>query len=295
MNHAFIITAHKNGDQLERLIEQLEGENSFFYIHIDKKSELFKDNVLKKIKNKNNVFFPSKFINVYWGGFSHLKAIILLLNEAIKNKKIDYFHAISGQDFPITAFKKFDDFFIKNNGNEYITHFILPSPNWLEGGLGRVEHYHLNDIFDPKKKLFTLINRRVISFQKSLKIKRQKPPCFQQYHGGGTWWSLSKNAIEYIFELINKEPKLLSRYKYTHCSEEIFFQTVLMNSKFKDKIIDNDLRYIDWNTRNGNCPANLDENDFVSIINSHDFFARKIELPVSEKLRSTLIEHIDSK
>lgn len=292
MNHAFIITAYKNGEQLERLIDQLDSEHSFFYINIDKKSELCNDVFLNKMKSRKNVFLPSEFINVYWGGFSHLNAFVMMLSVAIKNKSIDYFHTISGQCFPTTTMEEFDSFFVENNGKEYITYFELPSNRWLDGGLGRVEYYHLNDLFDPKKRFFKYLNPFFISLQKKLKIKRKQPTCIVNYYGGGTWWSLSKNAINYIFEMMDADTKLLKRFKHTHCSEEIFFQSILLNSKFKNDVVSDDLRYIDWNTRNGNCPANLDETDFDKIVNSNVFFARKLELPLANTLRIQLIEHI---
>ena len=65
-----------------------------------------------------------------------------------------------------------------------------------------------------------------------------------------------------------------------------------MNSKFKDKVICEDLRYIDWDTRNGNCPANLDESDFDKVVSSNKLFARKIDLPLAEKLVRKLMEKI---
>ncbi len=57
-----------------------------------------------------------------------------------------------------------------------------------------------------------------------------------------------------------------------------------MNAPFAEKVVNNNLRYIDWVARNGNNPAVLDETDFEKVMDSNAFFARKFEYPVSEKL-----------
>jgi len=62
-----------------------------------------------------------------------------------------------------------------------------------------------------------------------------------------------------------------------------------MNSSFSKKVLDDNLRTIEfWNRRNGNCPSNLDESDFENLKNSHNLFARKFEYPVSAILKNRI-------
>ena len=74
-------------------------------------------------------------------------------------------------------------------------------------------------------------------------------------------------------------------FKKSLCGDEVFFQTIIMNSKFKNRIyrlneVDDNhmaLRYIDWKT-GPEYPRLLDENDFEKIKedkNSDCIFARK--------------------
>jgi len=60
----------------------------------------------------------------------------------------------------------------------------------------------------------------------------------------------------------------------------------------RDKIVNNNLRFIDWTRRNGNFPANLDESDFQSLADSDKIFARKFEFPISEKLKQMIKEYL---
>ena len=48
--------------------------------------------------------------SVHWGGFSILRCELFLLKEAINNCDAEYFHLISGQDYPIKPLSSFLDF-----------------------------------------------------------------------------------------------------------------------------------------------------------------------------------------
>jgi hypothetical protein len=95
-----------------------------------------------------------------------------------------------------------------------------------------------------------------------------------------------------VMAYTEREPSLLKRLRLTFCADEIYFQTILLNSPFKEKIVNNNLRYIDWTRRNGNFPAILDESDFQSLAHSDKVFARKFEFPVSEKLKQMINENV---
>ena len=72
--------------------------------------------------------------------------------------------------------------------------------------------------------------------------------------------------------------------------EEMYAQQVLMNSPYRDRIVNDNLRYVDWNPRHGHQPAILDESDFDRLMDGafeHDpIFARKIEVGFSDRLVS---------
>ncbi|MEG1087361.1 MAG: hypothetical protein RSD79_04765, partial [Cetobacterium sp.] len=79
----------------------------------------------------------------------------------------------------------------------------------------------------------------------------------------------------------------------------LFFQTILMDSKFKDKIwkleseFDNNLmalRYIDWK-KGPDFPRTLDESDYDDILKTETLFARKFNEKIDiEKYRKIFIE-----
>ena len=103
--------------------------------------------------------------------------------------------------------------------------------------------------------------------------------------------SLHKNAAQYI--LISPIAKdLLKRLKNSTCGDEIFFQTVLMNSNFADRIVHNNMRYIDWSVISP--PKFLTVEDYEKIISSRTLFCRKIESKTATELLPLLITGIKS-
>jgi len=292
MKHGFLISAYKNGKTIIELINQLDSADSFFYIHIDKKSPLFESPDIQEIKTKPNVFFIENRIKVNWGGFSHLKAIICLVREALKNEELSYLHLMSDSCLPIKTRKEIFDYFEKHSGKEFIEYLSLPSPNWAGGGLVRITRYHLHDFINLRSKLKKRIEKYFVKLQAIIGIKRRLPTDFQNYYGGCTYWSLSRNFLGYAVNYIDQNPRFYEAFKHSFCAEEILIHTLLLNSPFVDNVMNDNLRYIDWENRNGNRPANLDDSDLPKLLSTEKLFARKFVYPLSYNLLRTIKEKV---
>ena len=120
MKHAFLIMIHENFGQVARLIKKLDNQWADIYIHVDKKALFTKEDeeMLKNSCKESSVYF-SKRISVTWGGYSQIVAYMQLLKEAAVNN-YDYYHLISGVDFPVKPMSYIYDFFERNNGTEFI-------------------------------------------------------------------------------------------------------------------------------------------------------------------------------
>lgn len=102
--HAYLILAHGLVNQLHKLIKTLDHERNDIYLHIDKKSTMDLKGI-QEVCLKSNVYLVER-INVAWGGASIVKAELILLKAAVENGPYDFYHLLSGQDFPL---KKQDD------------------------------------------------------------------------------------------------------------------------------------------------------------------------------------------
>lgn len=283
MKIAYIILAHKAPEQLVRLISKLQTEETSFFIHIDKKTdkEIY-DKIVEQLKKVSlNIYFLKRY-KCYWGGFNIVKATIEGIKEIAK-LKIDFDYAIllSGQDYLIKPSSYIEDFLTKNKDKEFIEFFSLSSPNKWQGqagyyeGFKRIEYWH----FRFKSRHFPL------------QIKRKFPQGFEPY-GGGQWWCFSRKCIEYINEFLKENPAFLNYFNYVFIPDEIFFQTLILNSPFKNNVINDDLKYIDWENPNPTPPAILEKSDFQKLLNSPKLFARKFDMTRDKDILDTIDREI---
>jgi hypothetical protein len=281
MKQAILITAYKNLDHLAEIVDYFPKDCFDFYIHYDKKSKIDKDDL-----RVLDVKFLSRKYKVNWGGRNHLKSILLLAKKALQNKDIAFFHLISGQDFPV----KEPSYFTTNIDltKNYMEFFPMPAKCWPYGGMDRVELFNFYDLFDARKNMGVIM--RIRKFQKDFRIKRPISKKLPTLYGGSTWWSLTRDALQYVIDYTDTHGALIRRLKYSFCSEEIYFQTVLMNSRFAENTVNDNLRYIDWDSGRGGYPAVIDISDYISIKASNKLFARKFESSGSDALKQLLIK-----
>lgn len=290
MIHAFLITAYRDEAALKGVISQiLKIGGARIYINVDSRSSDLKKEIkcfVDSIGN-NRIYLQSNKV-IYWGGFGHLYVFMEMLKIAI-NDKCDYFHTLTGQCRLTQSSENFERFFEKNKNLSFLENFKLPIKSWPgNGGLNRVKYYQLYDLIDAKKpgKLFKRLNKHFIHLQKLFFINRLKR---HHYYGGSGYFSINKEAAIYLkheFQIRQNE------FKHTFCPEEIAPQTILLNSpqSLREKIVNNNLRYVLWEMKNGETPGILDENDHQTITSGVYFFARKFDTKFSTKL----IEKLDS-
>ncbi len=291
MKQAILIITHKDLDYLKELIKFFD-DDFYFYIHIDRKSQL-SEKKITQLKNMKNVKFVSRKYNINWGEVNFTKSILLLAKEVTKNKEIEYVHLISGQDYPIKTPKEIKNILTKYKGMEFLGNFELPNDKWRldNGGMDRIDYFNFYDIFNGKTKIGRITIRSLVKIQKILNFKRSRKNLPKLY-GGSNWWTLSLPCLTYVVNFIENNPSYLKRFNYTFASDEIFFHTIIMNSPFQKNVINNDLRYIDWNRRNGSKPAVLDQTDYDKMIKSDKIFARKFDPKISKDLLLSLNNNI---
>jgi hypothetical protein len=76
--------------------------------------------------------------------------------------------------------------------------------------------------------------------------------------------------------------------------DESFFQTILINSRLADRIVNDDLRYIDWSEGRAS-PRILTSDDLDSLLASGDLFARKFDARVDERVLDMLDASIEAR
>ena len=139
-----------------------------------------------------------------------------------------------------------------------------------------------NDGFSLKLRW---LQNKHLKLQKKLNICRTKNSKVE-FQKGSNWFSITHETARYV---VYEYKKYRKYFKFTLCADEIFLQTILINSSRVNSIIDNDLRYTDW--KRGE-PYTFRIEDFDTLFHSEKIFARKFDTTVDKaiiyRIRDTL-------
>lgn len=282
--HAYLIIAHKLTYVLETLIHLIDDSRNDIYIHVDKKCRNFDFDYLK---TKNAKLYYTSRINVYWGGDTIIHAELILLNESTRKRRYAYYHLMSDSCLPIKSQDYIHDFFKINNYIQYVGFF---NTSERQNYQVRYKYYYpfQNNIFN-KTRIYKLSLKIFIAIQKMLNINRNEDVKGWK---GDQWFSITDDFARYI---IMNEKWINKTFKHSYLCDEIFIQTILLNSKDnKYKFSDNGcLRYIDWER---GAPYIFKSQDYDAIMNSPCIFARKFneekDTEIINKIKYKLQQYI---
>ena len=286
---AVLILAHKNFDQINELCNRLK--SSFeIYMHIDKKAQLTDQQSLEL--QKNGVHYFSKY-DVKWGSYNIVRATIDMMKMALENPKIEYFHLISGQDWPLMdpelIYSKFE-----NDSRIYMDYWqALNRKKSGEPEIWWVKYYFNYDHVSRRTLFGKIYHRFLLLLQTILKVDKLKKIGIDEknIYLGQEWVDIPRDALEYAIDYYEEHKELQKVFSTSFCSDEIWLQTILCNSpEYMPRINKNIHRFIEWVEKHGSRPAILDEDDFAQIKQGDYWWGRKIERPISNKLIELLDE-----
>lgn len=265
MRIAHLILTYTNPQQTERMIRNMYHPDFDFYIHVDKKFDINPHLFLEALPN---VYFINNRVDVKWAGFSTVIATFECIKEIVGTGiRYAFINFLSGQDYPLKSPAYIHDFFKKNIGKEFLSYRDIKN-DWKEG-LIRMENYFLSSYnFLGKHRLEQLINKV---------MPRRKLPHKLHPYGKSMFWMLSPEIAMYVVNKVEQDKKLRQFFSFCWASDEFVFQTMILNSKHKDKVVNNNYRYIDWSAGGAN-PKVLDETDFEHLKTTKMLFARKFDM-----------------
>ncbi len=272
MRFACLITTYTSAKQTKRLIDKLNNGDFDFYIHLDKKIDI---NSHSELFNVPNVFFVKDRIDVKWAGYTIVEAafngIKQIAASGIKYESISLF---SGQDYPIKSAAYISDFLGKMTGKQLIKFWSFDT-EWTEA-LKRVYKYHFTDVvFKGRYAVQSVLNFIV--------RKRKIPGQLKFYGTNSTFWTLTPDCALYVVNRVEADKKLTHFFRYTWGSDEFVFQTIIMDSPFKDSMINNNFRYSDWSA-GGARPKTLLTEDYEKIVATDNIIGRKFDVNVDENI-----------
>lgn len=302
----YLILSHGKGSQLNRLIRTLKSGSpaAAVIIHHDAKGALPEPIVTDE---HHGIYVVTPRIAVTWGEFSLLEAILNSLRFISTQIDYDWISTISENDYPATPLHRIEaelrattyDAFVRSTPvtwNDYATryflqYFTVPRNPYshripkLIRDLARRTRQTLN-----AKQNFVRIEGGVRGVSNHIGFRYRASPFSASFvcHKGSTWFTASRQAVQYLLDFEIARPEVLKWYRRTWVPDESYFQTVLKNTA--TLIVSNDpRRFIKWDPAHLAHPKTLTIGDLPDILASGGHFVRKVDANVD----SALLDELD--
>lgn len=271
MKLAYLIMVHKNLDQFKRLFMAIYVETNTYIIHVDKKSDIdFYTEIEAFVGKFKNTHMMKRF-NCRWGGYSMVQIELDAMKIALDiDLAWQYFINLSGQCFPLTSQNKIMEFLSTAGESNFIDIF-----DPLNNGRWRDPLYRVTDIH---------IEFRDRVFHTPLKRKFMKDT---HWYAGSQWFMVTREFCKYAVS--GETRKFRNFFRFAHIPDESFFQTVIMNSNFREKVINDNKRIIEW----GNKAVKIwTYDDYQYLLDEGAFFARKFDITKDNRIIDKLEAHL---
>ncbi len=282
---AYGIFAYKDPELVARLINRVQTDSDFTYVHFDTSigEQRFRDwkkLIETKCPNKN-----IEIVSIYRSKYMSFGLVDMTLSSMkyFDNFNYDYYLNLSGSCYPLKPAsvikKEFD-----HQDSIFMEVFELPWNGWFQGGIYRLRSrfYFLSGRKNPHNVHLLRIPR----------LKKELPYGLKPY-GGSDWFCLPKEVVRYILDYVEQKPKLKEFFKRVAIPDEIFFQTILMNSPYRSRVVNDNKRYIDWSRGRGSSPTTLTKDDFQKMKKSNKLFARKFDPSIDSEILNLIDQDIE--
>lgn len=270
---------------VQRTAKKLSNDKNHVFIHVDKKQD-----ISEYIFNYKNVHFCKKRVKNYWGGWNSVIATINLIKQAMEIEDFDRYVLLQGQDYPLYSNEYIEEFFVKHSDIEFCKSYNLTHTTNKKDSM-KIYGYWFFDKLDsrimnilryPLKLICLILNRKTIKYRKGYYIENN---IKYEIYSGWAQWALTRECVKYIVDFYDKHRKFNLYFKYSFPPDEIYFHTIIYNSRFVYKTVDgkslnnirNDsllnLTYFEY-PNEVSVFRNIE--DYNKLLNSGCLFARKL-------------------
>jgi hypothetical protein len=275
----FLIQAHKDIGQLNALVEHLRDDDFLVYVNLDRKCDLDPAAVHPAAR------LVRERIDVHWGTFSQVQAVLNSLRQIVAEvADFDKVLFLSAQDFPLLSNAALKAELASLRGRELLDTVAIGRAPGQWAADYRYQYFHPQDGGRVRRLAAALANRAM----RASGIRRRMHGGLQPW-GGSSWWALSRDCVRMLLERVDREPGLARYFATVACPDEMFFQTIVMNSPLRERVLGSNFRYVQWPENGARNPKVLDEGDFERIAASRAHFCRKLDSRASAGLMARLL------
>jgi Core-2/I-Branching enzyme len=272
---AYFILVHRYPEQFRRMFSAIYSAANRYVIHVDKRSgPAFRAQIQGMVAGLPQVELIESY-DALWGGYSlvdaELRGMTRLLQMAPQWR---HFINLSGQDFPLKSQRYIGDFLAAHAGCEFIR--AVDQRQVRPDTMNRVNSIHLESKGAMRS---TGVERPFLS---------HVTPFI-----GTQWKAVSRQFCEFVTAHPDAQ-RFKTFYSASFIADEGFFQTVMMNTPHHGRMMNDDLRKIDW-VPDGDIklrPRNFGVQDMPELAASPDLFARKFDQGTDPLVLGLLEAHL---
>jgi len=292
---AYHILAHKNPQQVRRMLGAIDHPDDVFVLHFDERSPGELHHLAREWADSRPNVIIQKSRTILWGGPQLVETQIEAMRLALAhpaNIPWTHFINLSGQDFPLEARPQIIAQLESAPSASYVDWFDpFETGQWADL-THRIGRWHLHS--PTLQRLLSLPGlgrriRQVLGWQNRLPFVPhfwREPATFFRYFGGSNHVILSREACTYCAE--NPEAERIRKWLVkTGIPDESTFQSILLNSPLAPTLVKHNWRIIDFAIGTQH-PLTFKSDDFLRLITSGEWFARKFDEAVDATILSKL-------
>lgn len=295
----YIILAHKEPQQLSRLVSRLLSDDIHCYIHLDSKCAI--EGFMDTLPESESVIYIKDRKSCRWGDMSIVDAIIACYREIVRRQDIGFCVLLSGQDYPLRSPEYIKAFFALHQHHNFINIYPIPDPQKKSenGGLERLVSYTFdccnpsNPRMKAKIQPLSLRLKTLVGFLRLAVYRRELLPLAlrlyfktRQYPQGlamcfnEAWTAFNYPTVVKLLDIIDSHPEYSEYYQFTHIPDETMFGAIMCANRELSQSILPMCHYINWTGGRKGSPKTLQRADYPEIKkimtdNSSIMFARK--------------------
>jgi len=288
---AYVVLAHRLPRQVRRLLQRLHHPDDVALVHVDAKKDIEPfQRELEPLLSSGQVRLAARRVRCHWGGPGHLRATLAAASQLLASGH-DFSHLVllTGQDYPIRPLPEIREFLARHAGRSFISWSLgeardVPdseragNERWLwHGRPDRLvrRHYKL-----PRRKRPLSVPNRLMPWVPTRSLPKGLVPA-----QGLAYWCLSREAVAYCTEYTRTRPDVARFFRRALAADENYFQMVLLSSPLAAGLVNEDLRYLEWQEWH---PRTLTTDDLQPMLASRKLFARKFDETVDPDVLDAL-------
>jgi hypothetical protein len=289
---AYLVLAHGAPEQAARLVARLSDPADTVIVHVDRKAELapfteaFARLPIAPVMTRRRV-------PVHWGGWGIVQATVIGMREALAlapRKPWSHLVLLSGADYPIRSTAETQAFFRQNVGKSYISWSAGDGPDYTDADRrGNATWRWTGDLSRMLTWQVSIRGRRWYfpSERVPYALPRRLPRALSTPFQGSAWWNLTPAAVDYCVRHLRRHPSIAAHFRFVFAPDENIFQMMLLTSPLRDTLVNEDLRFMHWDT---NSPPTIVLEDVAAMRASKKLFARKFDLTTAPEPLDALDE-----